>query len=306
MAVLESASNGRRITLGADSLVGRTSNCRLVIHDSSVSREHARLRFHLGVWAVRDLNSKNGTFVNERRLGPEVRPLGQGDALRFGRHIEIWRVVDLGEPVASAFAPASGERHRAAGGLLALPPGREPPHLVVFRGPDRGWRVEIEGREEQIDDQGAIVIEGETFVLELPPNLDDDSTETVADVRSLARVELEFRVSREEENVALRVLAPGLSRSFPHRAHHYLLLYLARQRLADRGRGEPESSCGWVDAEQMLGDLRCDATAANVQIHRARKQLAELGVSDAGNLVERRGGSRQLRLGVAGLDIGAL
>lgn len=302
--MLESASNGRRVTLGADSLVGRTPNCRLVIHDPSVSREHARLRFHLGAWSVRDLNSKNGTFVNERRLGPEVRPLAPGDALRFGRHVETWRVVDLGEPVASAFAPASGERHRAAGGLLALPPGREPPHVVVFRGPYRAWRVEVEGREEPIEDQGAIEIEGETFVLELPPTLDDDSTETVADAPSLARVELGFRVSRDEENVELRVSAPGVARAFPHRAHHYLLLYLARQRLADRGRGEPESSCGWVDAEQMLNDLRCDATAANVQIHRARKQLAELGVGDAGNLVERRGGSRQLRLGVAGLDVG--
>ncbi|HEU4407189.1 MAG TPA: FHA domain-containing protein [Polyangiaceae bacterium] len=306
MAVLESASTGARVTLGVESLVGRTSSCRLAINDPSVSREHARLRFHHGTWVVRDLNSKNGTFVNDRRLGAEAQPLAPGDALRFGRHPEAYRVVDLGEPVASAFARAKGERYRAEGGLLSLPPGREPPHAVVFRGPDRDWRAELEGRVVPVDDQTPIEIEGETFVLELPPSLDDDSTETIVDLRSLARIELEFRVSSDEEHVALRVGAPGLSKAFPHRAHHYLLLYLARQRLADRARGLPESNCGWVDAEQMLTDLRCDATVVNVQIHRARKQLADLGVSDAGNLVERRGGSRQLRLGVTALAVGPL
>lgn len=306
MAVLESASTGGRITLGAENLVGRTPSCRLQINDPSVSREHARLRYYNGSWAVRDLNSKNGTFVNDRRLGPEAQPLAPGDALRFGRHVETFRVVDLGEPVASVFVASSGERHRAEGGLLSLPPGRESPLVVVFRGPDRGWRAEIEDKVAPVDDQTPLEIEGETFVLELPPLPADDSTETVADLRSLARIELAFRVSSDEEHVALRVGGPSFSKSYPHRAHHYLLLYLARQRLADRARGLPESNCGWVDAEQILNDLRCDVTVVNVQIHRARKQLVELGIVDAGNLVERRGGSRQLRLGVPDLEVGPL
>ena len=40
-----------------------------------------------------------------------------------------------------------------------------------------------------------------------------------------------------------------------------------------------------------------------LQIHRARKQLEAAGVANAFDLVERRAGSGQLRIGVSQLDI---
>ena len=80
--VLEAA--GRRILLfeGAVTL-GRDGSCDIVINDPSVSREHAVLTVTEGQLTVADRDSKNGTRVDERRIGDEtaVQP---GQRIRFG------------------------------------------------------------------------------------------------------------------------------------------------------------------------------------------------------------------------------
>jgi hypothetical protein len=49
--------------------------------------------------------------------------------------------------------------------------------------------------------------------------------------------------------------------------------------------------------------LRVDANRLSVDLFRARKQLADLGVEGAQHLIERRVEARQLRLAVANLQI---
>src|SRR5204863_3607028 len=64
--------------------VGRDSEAGLVVSRSSVLRQHARLfTDESGNWHVEDLNSTNGTFVNEVRA---TRPivLTDSDQVRFG------------------------------------------------------------------------------------------------------------------------------------------------------------------------------------------------------------------------------
>ena len=76
---------GRRIPLlNTTYVVGRDSEAGLVVSRSSVSRQHARLfTDEHGAWWVEDLNSTNGTFVNEARV---TRPLEMTDSdqVRFG------------------------------------------------------------------------------------------------------------------------------------------------------------------------------------------------------------------------------
>ena len=75
---------GRRIPLiNSQYIVGRDSEAGFVVSRSSVSRSHARLYIDDdGGWWVEDLNSTNGTFVNEVRI--KAQQLNDADQVRFG------------------------------------------------------------------------------------------------------------------------------------------------------------------------------------------------------------------------------
>jgi DNA-binding CsgD family transcriptional regulator len=61
---------------------GRSSDSEISLGHISVSRNHAELRWDGRRLVVRDLNSRNGTFVNGRRVREAI--LGVGDVLRLG------------------------------------------------------------------------------------------------------------------------------------------------------------------------------------------------------------------------------
>ncbi len=80
---------------GARFSVGRQGDNDLVLAaDGEVSRFHALFEPVAGGWCLRDLTSKNGTFVNGGRLGGD-RPLRSGDQIRIGR---TWLVFHAGVP----------------------------------------------------------------------------------------------------------------------------------------------------------------------------------------------------------------
>ena len=67
-----------RLTLGSD-----PANDLPLPADPTLSRLHAALERYGAGWCVRDLDSRNGTFVNGQRVWRE-RPLRPGDELRVG------------------------------------------------------------------------------------------------------------------------------------------------------------------------------------------------------------------------------
>src|ERR1051326_793483 len=66
--------------------LGRTSQCDIQLDDPSVSRRHCSITYMAnGLLAVKDLESANGTFVNERPVKEATaRP---GDLVRLGAAI---------------------------------------------------------------------------------------------------------------------------------------------------------------------------------------------------------------------------
>ncbi len=63
-------------------LIGRGSQCDLVITGLTVSRHHAQLFFREGGWIVIDLGSTNGTYINGARV--QRSQLLPGDLLGCG------------------------------------------------------------------------------------------------------------------------------------------------------------------------------------------------------------------------------
>lgn len=75
----------RAISPGEVLRIGRADDSGLKIDHPSVSRAHAELRQRADAWSLRDLGSKNGTFVDGERLwGQNTQPLQRQSWLRFG------------------------------------------------------------------------------------------------------------------------------------------------------------------------------------------------------------------------------
>jgi pSer/pThr/pTyr-binding forkhead associated (FHA) protein len=71
--------------------IGRDLACDATLEDSTVSTEHARLSFHHNQWWLEDLQSTNGTFLNEERVTAPI-VITTGDDLRCGQVVLNIRV----------------------------------------------------------------------------------------------------------------------------------------------------------------------------------------------------------------------
>ncbi|HZD80698.1 MAG TPA: FHA domain-containing protein [Actinomycetota bacterium] len=107
---------GERITIGQTA-----SNDVPLPFDRTVSRVHAVLERVGGRWCVRDLGSRNGTYLNGDRIWGE-RPLHRGDEIRVGT-VRLMAQLDPADPeedatIAADTGPYLTRREREV--LLAL------------------------------------------------------------------------------------------------------------------------------------------------------------------------------------------
>lgn len=72
-------------------IIGRDPACEFRLIDATMSARHARLSFHHNQWWIEDLNSSNGTYLNNQ---PVVTPvvITSNDNLRCG---EIDMVIEI-------------------------------------------------------------------------------------------------------------------------------------------------------------------------------------------------------------------
>jgi pSer/pThr/pTyr-binding forkhead associated (FHA) protein len=84
LKVLRGASEGKEIEIrGSQFLIGRSEECNLRANSDAISRKHCEIRIVGPEVRVRDLGSRNGTFVNGNKLdGPQI--VDMGDQLRIG------------------------------------------------------------------------------------------------------------------------------------------------------------------------------------------------------------------------------
>lgn len=63
--------------------IGRHPDCLITVGERSVSGRHAEIDGEGGEFAIKDIGSRNGTFVNDERIEGRVK-LKHGDTIRFG------------------------------------------------------------------------------------------------------------------------------------------------------------------------------------------------------------------------------
>lgn len=84
LVVLDGKAKGREIPLPSTQfIIGRATACHLRPHSTMVSKYHCALGRSGGQVLVRDLKSRNGTFVNDEQVTGTAR-LKDGDTLAVG------------------------------------------------------------------------------------------------------------------------------------------------------------------------------------------------------------------------------
>ncbi|MEZ6063656.1 MAG: sigma 54-interacting transcriptional regulator [Planctomycetaceae bacterium] len=100
LILLNGPSPGAGVTVDPDAdevTLGRDVTRTLPIDDERCSRLHARLWFDSQSWQIEDCDSRNGTFVNSRRIERAV--LRPGDIIRIGETLIVFsREHDADDP----------------------------------------------------------------------------------------------------------------------------------------------------------------------------------------------------------------
>jgi len=306
MATLVKHPAGPRSMLLSRHLVGRSRLADLRMTEPTVSGEHAVLRWTGREWELHDLGSRNGTSIDGRRLGSGERvAISRGAVITFGQADNAWRLADDAPPTIMAIAD-DDEPICARNDLLALP-SDDDPEVAIYRNAGGDWVVEQGGEPARIADRSTVRAGGRDYLLRVPDMI-APTWDASSPAPHLAALTLRFAVSRDEEYVALTARSDHHAIDLGARAHHAVLLSLARSRLEDRNArqatGAPaESSEGWVYQDELAHQLAIDETHLNVAVFRCRRQLAEAGIIGAASIVERRRPTRELRLGVSRIEI---
>ena len=98
-----------RLVPGQSVTIGRAPTNQIVVQDERCSRTHAELFVSNGQWTLRDLDSRNGTAIDEQAVSEDF-PLSPGNVIRIG-HTQLIFVHNLSQAFSdpSLAAPKSIE-----------------------------------------------------------------------------------------------------------------------------------------------------------------------------------------------------
>ncbi|MEX2530021.1 MAG: FHA domain-containing protein [Gemmatimonadota bacterium] len=212
LRILRGTRAGDEVSLsGVRMLIGRDPSADLRLDpdtDLAASKQHAELRREAGGWSVRDLGSRNGTFVNGVRAEGPVR-LEPGDVIRFGGQGPEARFemeASVTARVRARTAVATRRLRWIVGVLLALTAGAAVA-LLLSHGDRLSWERERDQLRATVDsllqqeDRSAADLEGEVEALVAALEQSQDEVGAIRD--ELARRE-EAGVGSSDDVAALR------------------------------------------------------------------------------------------------------
>lgn len=298
MAILQDMSTGMKHVLKPYHVFGRSArHADCVLPTPNVSLIHACIRWSGLKWTLVD-ESRNGSYINGRRLTKNhPTPLNLGDKLCFGTlDMAPWTVVDLAAPADLLLPLSLGQNTIRLEPFQNLPNDAEP-LACIYRSPDGQWVEETKDGITLLSNGDTVYIGGHAWRLVCA----EERLNTL--VPSGQVTNMKFQASPDDEHVCLALMRGRSTLDLGEQTHHYLLLLLARQRLADVARGTDALSQGWVDFDSLVQMLDMDKGHLNTQVFRLRREF-EPAVAQGfiqHDFIERRKGG--LRLGNVAIEI---
>lgn len=141
-------------------LIGRSDDCQLRPKSDAISRNHCTILTDGEQVTIRDLNSRNGTFINDERVTTD-RPLQNGDKLRLGKlEFEILIKVEpkaAAAPTVSVPSSDTKQEKKAADGSSVEFDVTE--WLEEANASDKGKRSDPDTRQFKLDETDRIALE---------------------------------------------------------------------------------------------------------------------------------------------------
>ncbi len=148
LIVLQGSDKGKTFKTADELVILGRGGDEVPLTDRTISRRHAELTPHDGIWHIRDLNSANGTYVNGVRIATSYH-LKHGDQIRMGGTLLVYagdetveRLSGSGIPRDLVMLDVGNEQIDSA--ILASVPSNE--DSVVMAAPDtadavKAWKV---------------------------------------------------------------------------------------------------------------------------------------------------------------------
>lgn len=130
-----------------DTRIGRKPECDIVLNDAGVSGEHAVIKTVGLKSTIQDLDSTNGTFVENKRV--KQHELRHNETIIMGEHSLLYRdEFDLGTPAPDRRAAAAPPSQEQTTVLTAFG------QLLAVEGKDKGKRMPLVKDEIALDNPG--------------------------------------------------------------------------------------------------------------------------------------------------------
>jgi hypothetical protein len=299
MGILKNIITGEGIFLKSHHVFGRNrEKADTEMKNKDISQIHASVRWNGVAWLLTDF-SRNGTWIDDTRLVPgEKTELRLGNIIRFSSLGESeWQLID-DKPPSNVIVPLKGNGRVIKLDRFHALPSETEPDISIYISPTGEWVCENKNGVYPL--KNGDVISHDQGVWQF---FGDDPVDMTLSKKIAKDIRFHFRVSVDEEHVFLKIQVDKNTIDLGERAHHYMLLTLARQRLRDAGEGVDQDAQGWIETNRAARMLGLDPCHLNIQIYRSRKQIND-ALSELQNppqVIERRLGD--LRFGYPDFQI---
>jgi hypothetical protein len=304
MAIVRNELNGEELILHSQHTIGRDKNNISCFEESTVSRKHAIIYWENNHWQLTDF-SCNGTKVDNHHLHHSTRKLEINDLIQFANNeMGIWKIINLDRPNSYLKDIQSNYKCIDLGKGLMLP-DKDNPKWTLFHNKHRNWLIDdgetetilVHGKHYYLDGKEYEFIENECLA---DTNMNINITENAY---------FHFFLSMDQETISSRIKINDLILDLGVRVYNHLLLHLVQAKQQDLDSGLIESTCGWVQLENLRKALSkellmdVDDYYINTLICRLRKNLMKLTPYGYlfSDIIERKKG--KLRFGMPNFKI---